>query len=256
MRLFRRKRTEGGNKTPAWIVSFTDMITLLLSFFIMLQALAKEPGPELFFRSQGSFRRAIAGFGIPEWIFGKKARPSFQHRRPQYPMEEGEGEHTPLRVISEQDEKVRKLFEQLRRLAQAKASDYEGTPARLITTPVRFEPQGAELEPEAKAFLKDFAGGLLQGADLSGKQGGAPSVHVIGLAPDEADPKDQWALSSQRARAVQQFLRDALPEGMRRAGTRIDAWGAGAGRRWTGDHRPDRLQRFILLAVMESEPRK
>ncbi len=249
MRPFRRKRTEGGNKTPGWIVSFTDMITLLLSFFIMLQALARDQGGALFFQGQGAFRRAIAGLGVPDWVFGKREGPDLKYRKVHYPMEEDPSNKAPTRVISEEDEKVRKLFEDLRRLAQAKASDYGGAPVRLITTPIRFDPLGTDLDPEARAFLKDFTRGLLRSAG-----GAAPSVHVIGLAPDEADPKDQWALSSRRARAVERFIEAALPEALHDAGANVDAWGAGAGGRWTDSRGPDGLQRFILLAVMESEP--
>ena len=30
----------GGEKVPLWIISFADMITLLLAFFVMLQSLS------------------------------------------------------------------------------------------------------------------------------------------------------------------------------------------------------------------------
>ena len=36
---------EQGEKVPLWIISFADMITLLLSFFVMLQTMCRRRTP-------------------------------------------------------------------------------------------------------------------------------------------------------------------------------------------------------------------
>jgi outer membrane protein OmpA-like peptidoglycan-associated protein len=227
------------------------MVTLLLSFFIMLQALAKSHDPLMFLRGRGGFRRAIDGLGIPDWLFGKNIGPDMGHRQPKYPMEEDPENLGRERVIHLEDEKVRKLYDDLRRLTQAKASDYEGSPARLMGTPIRFEPGGASLDGAAEAFLRDFA------HLLERQSGGRPlGIHVVGLAPDEAAPHGQWLLSARRAKAVQEFLEASLPASLKDRGTRVDGWGAGRGERWIGPvpaRRDRRAETFIVLAIMEPE---
>jgi chemotaxis protein MotB len=43
----KKRQEEEPEGTPAWIVSFADLITLLLAFFVLLQSFAKEQDPEL-----------------------------------------------------------------------------------------------------------------------------------------------------------------------------------------------------------------
>ena len=52
MRSNRKKPQEEQDKVPAWIVSFSDMITLLLAFFVLLQSIALEQDPALFHMGQ------------------------------------------------------------------------------------------------------------------------------------------------------------------------------------------------------------
>ena len=40
-----RPKQDKGNSVPAWIVSFSDMVTLLLAFFVLLQSFAKVQDP-------------------------------------------------------------------------------------------------------------------------------------------------------------------------------------------------------------------
>ncbi len=62
---------EGSPKVPAYIVTFSDMVTLLLTFFVMLLSLASVQDPELFNRGRGAFAQTIKDLGLGI-LYGKK----------------------------------------------------------------------------------------------------------------------------------------------------------------------------------------
>ncbi|MEA3367961.1 MAG: flagellar motor protein MotB [Planctomycetota bacterium] len=248
MRLRRRRKPESKG-TPAWLISFTDMITLLLSFFILLQSFAETRDPELFQRGRGGFVRAIEGFGIPDWLYGKKDAPRRKFTQHKHPVQEDPANLDRRRIIDADDEKIRRVYEDLRRLQRTRASDYTGQPARLLATPIRFDRGRYRLGVAGRAYLTDFA------ADLRRGSGTPPLIYVIGLAPDAADPADGWRLSARRAAAAGACLREHLPEPLKARGGRVDSWGAASAgpdldAPQTGPH-----QTFIVLAMMEA-PRK
>lgn len=246
--LRRRPSGEGGGGIPSWIVSFTDMTTLLLSFFIMLQAMATHQDASAKFLSvQGGFRRAIDYLGIPDWLLGQHERVDLGNVRTKHPMEEDPENLDQERVIDTEDEKIRKVFDDLRHLAETKATNDDGPPPRLLTTPIAFQPSDATLDAQAKEFLLDLVTCLKQPA------GGRTTVlQVIGLAPDESDPTKQWLLSAERAKAAGTFLAAAIDADARHRGARVDFSGAGSGGRWrlAAGKGPGRA--YVLIAVTEA----
>ncbi len=245
----RRRRQSGSKGTPAWLISFTDMITLLLSFFILLQAFASTRDPALFHRGRGGFVRAIKGFGIPDWLFGREDAPRRKFTLHKHPVREDLSNVDRRRIIDAEDEKIRRVYEDLRRLQQTEVSDYAGRPARLLATPIRFDRGDARLGTAGRAYLTDLA------SDLRGGSGAPPLVYAIGLAPDAADPAEGWPLSARRAAAAAGCLRKHLPEPLRKRGARVDSWGAAEGGPHLDVPRTGPHQTFIVLAIMEA-PRK
>lgn len=245
-----RNKTQPEEKkgTASWLISFADMVTLLLSFFIMLQAFASVRDPELFGLGQGGFKRAISGLGLPDWLFGTQEKVEQGHIDRKGPMEEDLDNDYPLDVIDAKDEKIRKLYQQLSRLRNVKADDQWGEPARWLATPIRFEPDQAALQDAAKTYLTGFASDLRQYGGA-----GAARISIVGLAPDAATPRDRWTLSARRAIAVEAFLTDILAEELAGGAMQIDSWGGGLGKHWYGDASDQAQQAFVVLALMQSQ---
>ncbi|HUU60300.1 MAG TPA: flagellar motor protein MotB, partial [Phycisphaerae bacterium] len=221
------REPDSGNSVPTWIVSFSDMVTLLLAFFVLLQSFAHVQDPDLFFVGQGSYRRAISGMGIPAWLFGRKDRPAQKYIKIKHPTDEGTPAFPKERVIDADAEKLRKVFADLKEQFDTQLADVSQRTLRAEPTPIRFDGPRAELSDEAKAYLRQFATDLRQSAGPAGTL-----VYVVGLAADAADARQRLPLSARRAHAVEQFLDEALrPAG---AGPRwnVFSWGAGAGDAW------------------------
>ena len=217
------KKPDDGPKTPAWIVSFTDMITLLLAFFVLLQSFAKDQDPELFAKGRGSFQRAIAGLGVPDWLFGKPKSIGAEAPKMKNPTEEG-NKKARQRIIDPEDERIRKVFRDLKKLLETQTSDTAMKPINIILTPIRFERSGSTLDAPAKEYLKGLALSLRQNVNP-----GNVTICVIGSAADGSTGRSQWLVSARRAKVTEDFLR----QGLSNAGTdrrwRMHSWGEGKG---------------------------
>jgi flagellar motor protein MotB len=196
----------GGEKVPVWIISFADMITLLLAFFVMLQTMATEKSTELFQVGQGSFNRALAGLGIPDMLYGKSPDSGRDYRKIKYPTEESETEYIPPnRVIDAEDEEIRNLFEDLRRAIETDASSSDEQIIDTRSTPIRFATGSAQLDEPARKYLDELV------VDLRQNLGGRPiRIYVNGAVENPRGGKEHWLLSARRSATVEQYLRQTL----------------------------------------------
>jgi chemotaxis protein MotB len=233
----KRKEPEhgGGEQVPIWVISFADMITLLLSFFVMLQTMAHTRESTLMRVGQDSFRRALAGMGIPDWLFGRQQGPELDFRKIKYPTEEAEEGQTPSRVIDPEGDRIRKLFDDLQRSMKTDASQAPRQPVEVFPTSVRFEAKSAELSADAQRVLARAA------VELRHRQQGR--LYVIGLAGDESGRGDAWATSARRAAAAQAYLAQQLQ------GWDLYSWGAGADAPWCQANKIDPGQTYIVLVT-------
>jgi flagellar motor protein MotB len=222
-----KKRQEEGNRVAAWIVSFSDMVTLLLAFFVLLQSFARVQDPELFFVGQGSFRSAIAGMGLPSWLLGRQDKPQREHLNVKHPMDQAGPAIPEPRNIDADGEKIRTMFADLKKELDTNASDLQQEAIRVEPTPIRFRGPQCRLDDPAREYLRAFASDVAGTVRLESVR-----YYVVGLAADEPRAERQWALSARRARAVETYLGELLAAGGRRRGWIVYSWGAGAGGQW------------------------
>jgi len=222
-----KRPKEEVQSVPGWIVSFSDMVTLLLAFFVLLQTFAKTQDPELFYAGQGSFRRAVSGFGISSMFSGEIEAPIKDWRKIKYPTAHKTLDPGSQRVIDSDDEEIRMAFREIRRKADVQASAMNEETISVFSTDIIFAPGDVSLNAEATRYLKALAADLERTVDPA-----KTKLYVVGLAADEKDSKSQWTLSARRAKAVHKALERLLLGGDSERGWKLFSWGAGPGGRW------------------------
>ncbi len=238
---------EKSNDVPAWVVSYTDMITLLLAFFVLMMAFASRQDPELFFVGQGSFRRAIAGWGLPNWLLGREFKSDFQHRKVKYSMEEDPEQTNRREPIDAEREEIRRMFSQLQQAIENMVADRQDVPVSLQATDIRFEPGSVALDAKAQAGVAKLAEELRR--NLGNRK---IQLYVVGLAADESDRQNQWVHSALRAEAVAKRLRKLLAGRIRRDDWEVLSWGDGPGGQWCRDNGIDPQTSSIVVSILES----
>jgi outer membrane protein OmpA-like peptidoglycan-associated protein len=207
-----------------WVISFTDMVTLMLAFFVMLQTLAKEKSGVLFKAGQGSFIRAIDGFGIPDLIYGQQQMSNVDYKKLRFPSQQASEDAPTGRVIDADGDAIRKSYEDIRQLIDSKAAELPSKALNVAVTPIRFATQD-RLDSDAAEYLNNFAANLRNDMPMGGYR-----VYVLGLAPDQPTLQEQLTVSAKRALAVENYLRDKLVSGEQ--GPAIYSMGDGAASPW------------------------
>jgi len=240
-----RRREDKGQGVPTWIVSFSDMITLLLAFFVLLQAFAKKRDPELFFIGQGSFRSNIRGFGVPGWLFGREFPAEDRQLARKHPTDEGPPQVHKPRIIDPDDAKIRKAFQDIARTIETETADIAAQEVRVIPTSIVFQPGGASLGRAALAELDRIAVELAATVHPDTSE-----VHVVGLCAEPRSAREQWMVSARRALEARDYLSSKLSRGPTTSTWKVRSIGAGEGGRWarTFGVLPDKS--CIVIAIM------
>ena len=244
---------EEGQKVPAYIVTFSDMTTLLLTFFVMLLSLASMQDPELFKKGRDSFRFSLdyLGLGI---LMDREQKPNLGNVKIKYSISEPD-KFVKERSINTKEEKIRKLFNELNRSMKSMPSVMAANKIDFTVTNIRFAQSDARLDESAKQFLGGFSSQLQQ------NYGSRPvKLYVLGLANDQRGEKEQWILSAKRAKAAADYLRGILSSGSDSQIQRttiggwsnwsVNWWGAGPGGDWVRQDSPISKQSQILIAVL------
>ncbi len=233
---------EDGPSVPAYIVTFSDMTTLLLTFFVMLLSLAHVQDPELFNKGRDSFVQSMRNLGLG-MLYNRKRAPKFGQVKIKYFIETPDKLFTG-RSIHAKEEEIRRVFKNLSRSMKTLPSQIVAQKTNFSITNIRFPPGEATLNEPAKRFLTEFC------LDLQQDSGSRPiKLYVLGLAGDVPNEAQQWILSARRAHAAADFLQDTLASA---SNWPVYSWGAGPGGDWVEQNSPISKQSHILIAVLRA----
>jgi hypothetical protein len=239
----------GGEKAPLWIISFADMISLLMAFFVMLQTLATEQTNELlttgqgrFKATMGEFKRTINAFGMPG-LFGDSVRvSSFDGGGMQRRFDVPSHEEVTSRAVSGEEETLLRNFTSLSQAARTERPQLAGRIQDYVVMPIGFVAGTEQLDAETTSRLTQYATAVSH----AGASQEAIVYYVVGAAPDVPSVSQQWIVSERRAQTVTGVLREMLP------GEKMHWWGAGAGGSWFPSGTQG--QNHVLIATVVSSP--
>jgi chemotaxis protein MotB len=182
----RKKRKETPPPgVPPWMATFSDLMTLLLTFFVMLMAMASfERRVEIWDVMESmrdAFSRMGLGDGLVSQIYGEQR--SDQRRRE---------ESVKPRVVRDRTKQDGELADAVVKVASDK------TETRLVLEEdIFFDTGSANLIPGARAKLRDL------GLSLAEQQ---IRIVVEGHTDDIGDEAKNWSLSVERASRVVEVL--------------------------------------------------
>ena len=252
MKRQRQTNQEQGPKVPGYIVTFSDMVTLLLTFFVMLLTLADVQDPALFDKGRDAFLESLRYVGLGT-LFGRQTMPEHGNLKAKHSVNNPE-DISENRTIDAKAEQTERIFEELKNSAIALPKNITAEKANFSIANVRFLPNKADLNESSKQFLTEFC------RDLQNSPDRRPGIlYVLGLAAEEKEERDKWLLSAIRAEVVAKFLRNNLISISNQYNTSdlfasVPKWsvyslGAGEGIDWTGINNSNSQ---ILIAVQKT----
>jgi chemotaxis protein MotB len=185
---------------PMWLVSFGDMMTLILTFFILLVSMASQRKYGLVADGLGSFVAALSSHGLPGRLTESERIEIFNNFRRRF------------NLPPEPDPEKRVRFDQAsdKELLRALTADALAPHRELFQPQVAlFDDRSYELSPATRAYLDRLAPTLSPGP--------GQLLVIEGKATDAeaADPDARAQLAFLRASAVRDWLvkeHDCLPQ--------------------------------------------
>jgi chemotaxis protein MotB len=181
---------------PAYMVSFCDMMTLILTFFILLVSMSKEQQAGLVAKGVGSFIIAIQSHGLNGIMDGKDKREVFENMRRKFnlPPEEDPERQADNYVEASNMELIKtQLLNAL--------EPHNELPFPQVAS---FDVDSAKLGKAASDFLRELAPSI--------QPKFAQVLLIEGHANDAgaAHGRNNQALAIARAQAVREFLVEEL----------------------------------------------
>jgi len=227
---------------PSYIVTYSDMITLLLTFFVMLLSLAETQVDEhKFMEGYYSFKSALADFGLPGILINPDTGPELEHPKPKHQIDKGEDEKND-RSIDAETEMVRRILMDVERMMKISPSHICGMDKTFLQPGINFQPGSWDVDTNTQKKITALCEQIKVDYALQ-----EPILYVLGLAADTKNEQQQWIVSSQRAKAVADAVRTQIPENLKWP---VFCWGAANGGKWVGRNGQTTENNQILIAVL------
>lgn len=227
---------------PAFIVTFSDMITLLLTFFVMLLSLAStQCVSEKFKNGQTSFKDALAGIGLQGFMIGGSAGAGLDNPMTKYKIDQGEDE-TEDRTPDAETEMLRGLIQDIERMMKISPSQIRGGSNNFTVADIQFTKGSWSLDEKSKDYLRSYCNNMQQ--SFFGER---PSIYIVGIASDEGSSENQYRISARRAQSVADFIKSRFTGNSKWP---IFCWGAGGGGDWTNETGMVSKEADIMIAIL------
>lgn len=190
---------------PEWVMTFGDMMSLLLTFFILLVSLSEIKSEDVWRAKAEVVKQSFGVHG------GGGRVPS-----PDDPTMSLLQRLETLYLQQERHKRTSDVDDPAARGRQPRVTQSRRDLRRGLGS-VYFEPGSAELSEHAKEQLRTI-GRLIEGYNNKFELQGHASSSELGV---QSDYPDLWSLSAARARAVMEFLAEEV--GIRRARMRLVA---------------------------------
>ena len=160
MRRERQTTEERGPQVPGYIVTFSDMVTLLLTFFVLLLTMADTQDAEFYDKGRDAFLKSIRNMGLGILI-GRQSKAELGHTKMTYSIDVPD-EEPDTRTIDAKAEQLQRIFDRVKQNATtippeivAKTNNFS------VDNNISFEKGKATLDAAAKQYLTDFCSQLV-----------------------------------------------------------------------------------------------
>jgi chemotaxis protein MotB len=182
----------GGPGAPLWMLSFADMMTNLLCFFILLSAFAQKQEGLLLEDGLGSIQKALLSIKMPGTLEGRTNPAQFNAGR----VIHRSAATVNHKTLVEADGRILDANRDTLRRVVAETLSTRG--AATLPTPLLFEADSTSLTAGHRAFLDEVARYV---------SAGSWQIRIDGYSFEEGSgDADGWRISEERARAARDHL--------------------------------------------------
>ncbi len=232
----RRAQDDGPSGAPLYMVSFGDMMTILLTFFILLCSYSKERQAGFISDGVGSFKNVVNAMGLPGIMPGDR-----------YPVDLGasRARYRPAGALNDQfltDAEGRVTELNRNALRQVVRDALKKTSMTRLPVTLIYDRRETEVSADHRALL-DVVAPLLQKQNLT--------IRIEGYAYEEGlDARATQETAVARSLSVARYLQEAF--GIAERKMRMTGYGSGgAGPERVAERRiQDRLGRRIVLIYL------